>query len=59
MAFRVSDLMEVKRIWMNVFAGLFWEAKLLALPWSLTMTDGQAVSCMALGKPLICQYQHL
>lgn len=41
------------------FQGFLGEEKLLALPRSLTMTDGQAVSCIALGEPLICQYQHL
>lgn len=35
------------------------EEKPLVLPWFLTMRDWQAVSCTALGKPLICQYQHL
>lgn len=50
---------EVGQPWPDVFAGLFGEEKLLVLPQSLTMTDWQAVSCTALGKPLICQDQHL
>lgn len=51
----VSDQMKVRETPSNVCAGFFREEKLLALPWSLTMTDRQPVSCTALGKPLICQ----
>lgn len=55
----VSEGMKSKETRTNVFAGLFWEEELLALPWPLTMTDRQAVSCTAPGKPLNCQDQHL